>query len=288
MAACLPSPTPSFRYPSAPPAAISSPADAFCGREDGRVAVLGAIQPRALCRGMPASRWCISAKPHRTSTPTRSSAATLRWRGWSTRPCRDEGFLGRRRPFSLADVSLLAYTRLAHEGGFHLDGYAAVRRWIGEAERSLGLPPARLRSAGIIMGRKFLDYHPPAARRDDVGVIVAMLADDPLGSRARNASKTRCPAVVFSTPFEAPRQPIQHIQLVVAEDGTGAVVGCLQLCILPGLSSAGAPSRGPLIEGCPASPTHCRSRGIGERMVQWAIGGSPAPSGCKLVETVHP
>jgi glutathione S-transferase len=45
--------------------------------------------------------------------------------------------------FSLADVSLLAYTRVAHEGGFHLDGYAAMRRWIGEAEQSLGLPPAR-------------------------------------------------------------------------------------------------------------------------------------------------
>jgi len=44
---------------------------------------------------------------------------------------------------SLADVSLLAYTRVAHEGGFHLDGYAALRRWITEAERSLGLPPAR-------------------------------------------------------------------------------------------------------------------------------------------------
>ncbi len=44
---------------------------------------------------------------------------------------------------SLADVSLLAYTRVAHEGGFHLDGYAAVRRWIGETERSLGLSPAR-------------------------------------------------------------------------------------------------------------------------------------------------
>jgi glutathione S-transferase len=42
--------------------------------------------------------------------------------------------------FSLADVSLLAYTRVAHEGGFHLDGYAAVRRWIGEAEQALGLP----------------------------------------------------------------------------------------------------------------------------------------------------
>jgi glutathione S-transferase len=44
---------------------------------------------------------------------------------------------------SLADIALLAYTRVAHQGGFHLDGYAAVRRWIGDAERSLGLPPAR-------------------------------------------------------------------------------------------------------------------------------------------------
>ena len=44
---------------------------------------------------------------------------------------------------SLADVSLLAYTRLAHEGGFHLDGYAALRRWIGATEKVLGLAPAR-------------------------------------------------------------------------------------------------------------------------------------------------
>ncbi len=43
---------------------------------------------------------------------------------------------------TLADVSLLAYTRVAHEGGFHLDGYASIRRWIGEAEQALGLPPA--------------------------------------------------------------------------------------------------------------------------------------------------
>jgi glutathione S-transferase len=44
---------------------------------------------------------------------------------------------------TLADVSLLAYTRVAHEGGFHLDGYASIRRWIGEAERALGLSPVR-------------------------------------------------------------------------------------------------------------------------------------------------
>jgi glutathione S-transferase len=42
---------------------------------------------------------------------------------------------------SLADIALLAYTRLAHQGGFRLDDYASTRRWIGEAEKSLGLPP---------------------------------------------------------------------------------------------------------------------------------------------------
>ena len=40
---------------------------------------------------------------------------------------------------SLADVALLAYTRVAHEGGFHLDGYEAIRRWIADAEHALGV-----------------------------------------------------------------------------------------------------------------------------------------------------
>ena len=44
---------------------------------------------------------------------------------------------------TLADISLLAYTRVAHEGGFDLDDYAAVLRWIGETEKFLALPPAR-------------------------------------------------------------------------------------------------------------------------------------------------
>jgi glutathione S-transferase len=43
---------------------------------------------------------------------------------------------------SLADIALVAYTRVAHEGGFQLDGYAAVRRWIGETEQALGLSSA--------------------------------------------------------------------------------------------------------------------------------------------------
>jgi glutathione S-transferase len=45
--------------------------------------------------------------------------------------------------FSLADVALLAYTRVAHEGGFDLVRHASVRRWIADAENRLGLRPAR-------------------------------------------------------------------------------------------------------------------------------------------------
>jgi glutathione S-transferase len=45
--------------------------------------------------------------------------------------------------FSLADIALVAYTRVAHEGGFDLTRYAALRRWIGEAGQRLGLSPAR-------------------------------------------------------------------------------------------------------------------------------------------------
>jgi ribosomal protein S18 acetylase RimI-like enzyme len=115
------------------------------------------------------------------------------------------------------------------------------------------------------------------ARRDDVGSIVAMLADDPLGS-ARERLEEPLPQAYFRAFEVLEHQP--HIQLVVAEDGDGAVVGCLQLCILPGLSSQGA-SRA-LIEDVRVA-TRCRSRGIGEQLVQWAVTEARA-KGCKLVE----
>jgi N-acetylglutamate synthase-like GNAT family acetyltransferase len=115
------------------------------------------------------------------------------------------------------------------------------------------------------------------ARRDDVGVIVAMLADDPLGS-GRERLEDPLPASYFRA-FEA-LEHASHIQLVVAEDEDGAVIGCLQLCILPGLSSQGA-SRG-LIEDVRVA-THCRSRGVGEKIVQWAVAEARA-KGCALVE----
>jgi ribosomal protein S18 acetylase RimI-like enzyme len=115
------------------------------------------------------------------------------------------------------------------------------------------------------------------ARREDVGAIIAMLADDRLGG-PRERIEDPLPQCYF-TAFETVERDA-NIQLVVAEDGEGAVVGCLQLCILPGLSSQGA-SRG-LIEDVRVA-SHCRSRGIGEQLVQWAMTEARA-GGCKLVE----
>lgn len=49
------------------------------------------------------------------------------------------------RPFlvgaslSLADVALVAYTRLAHEGGFDRAPYPALRAWIARVEAALGI-----------------------------------------------------------------------------------------------------------------------------------------------------
>ena len=40
---------------------------------------------------------------------------------------------------TLADISLVAYTRVAHEGGFDLSDYPAVQRWIGRVEQALGI-----------------------------------------------------------------------------------------------------------------------------------------------------
>lgn len=114
------------------------------------------------------------------------------------------------------------------------------------------------------------------ARREDVAAIVAMLADDHLG-RARERLEDPLPAVYYAAFERVERDP--NLTLVVAES-EGRVVGCLQLAVSPGLSSQGG-VRG-LLEDVRVA-TDCRSRGIGEQLVQWAVAEAKA-RGCNLVE----
>lgn len=115
------------------------------------------------------------------------------------------------------------------------------------------------------------------ARRDDVATIVKMLADDALGG-PRERLEDPLPASYFDAFERVSRDP--NLALVVAEGEGGAVIGCLQLCILPGISSQGA-SRG-LIEDVRVA-SHLRGQRIGEQLVQWALAEARS-RGCKLVE----
>lgn len=60
-------------------------------------------------------------------------ALDLMERALSTR----DYFVGDR--LTVADIALLAYTRLAPEGGFDLSSRTSIRSWIGRCEQALGL-----------------------------------------------------------------------------------------------------------------------------------------------------
>lgn len=117
-------------------------------------------------------------------------------------------------------------------------------------------------------------------RRDDVGAIIAMLADDHLG-RARERIEEPLPQCYFDAFDRIAREP--NLQLVVADEA-GRVVGCLQLAFLPGLSSQGATRA--LVEDVRVASDR-RSRGIGEQLLRWAIGEARAKRAALLELLTH-
>ena len=50
---------------------------------------------------------------------------------------------------TLADVSLVAYTRLADEGGFDLSEFPQVRAWVGRVEREMGIAESEGRISAV-------------------------------------------------------------------------------------------------------------------------------------------
>ena len=99
---------------------------------------------------------------------------------------------------------------------------------------------------------------------DDVPAIVAMLADDHLGSGREDLSEAALQRYLegFAAVDGDPNQ-----LLAVAEDG-GEVVGCLQISFLPGLSRQGM-WRGQ-IESVRTAGNR-RGQGIGAAFVTWAL-----------------
>ncbi|MEU4197018.1 GNAT family N-acetyltransferase [Kribbella sp. NPDC026611] len=108
----------------------------------------------------------------------------------------------------------------------------------------------------------------------DVPAIVAMIADDQLGS-TRESLDDLTPYLRAFAQIDADSN-----QLLMVADRNDEVIGTLQLTIIPGLSRKGS-SRG-LIEAVRVAE-QARGSGLGTTLIQWAIEESRA-RGCSLVQ----
>ncbi len=112
------------------------------------------------------------------------------------------------------------------------------------------------------------------ARHKDLATIVAMLADDELGKTREDPSAPEIYSLALGL-----IEGDSHNRIVVAEKD-GAVIGCLQITFIQGLSRKGL--KRALVEGVRVASS-ARSGGIGEKMMQFAIDES-RKVGCKILQ----
>src|SRR5215218_9430044 len=105
------------------------------------------------------------------------------------------------------------------------------------------------------------------AQAADLGVIVGLLADDPIG-RERESTGAE-----FDRRYAAAFAAIERDanQLLVVAERDGWIVGVLQLSFIPGLTRSGM-WRGQ-IEGVRVASAE-RGNGIGRAMIEWTIAQS--------------
>lgn len=107
----------------------------------------------------------------------------------------------------------------------------------------------------------------PLIRRavaDDVPAIVALLADDPLGSPRETATDLG----PYMEAFAAIDANPSELLLVLTDDDDTEVIGTMQLSFLPGLSRGGATRA--QIEAVRVKDGH-RGEGLGEQLIAFAI-----------------
>jgi GNAT superfamily N-acetyltransferase len=112
------------------------------------------------------------------------------------------------------------------------------------------------------------------ARRQDAAAIARLLADDPLGSGREDLADLAPYLAAFDRIDADPRN-----LLAVAEIG-GAVLGCLQLTFVPGLSNRGAEFA--LVQAVRVDAS-LRGQGVGQAFMLWAMDQARV-RGCAAME----
>ncbi|MFC0860746.1 GNAT family N-acetyltransferase [Sphaerimonospora cavernae] len=115
------------------------------------------------------------------------------------------------------------------------------------------------------------------ARREDIPVIVALIADDPI-SAAREKAAGAGGEPDYESAFEAIDADPRNELVVVESDGQ--VVGTMQLTYIPSLSRRAAERA--LVEAVRVAAPY-RNRGIGRAMMEWAVERA-RERGCALVQ----
>lgn len=114
------------------------------------------------------------------------------------------------------------------------------------------------------------------ATHADVPMIVALLANDPLGSQREQASDP-LPASYFAAFAEIDRDPNQQLTVVTLEN---KVVGTLHLTYLPSLTYRGG--KRALIEAVRVDENY-RNQKIGQHLFEWAIDQA-RQAGCHMLQ----
>ena len=115
------------------------------------------------------------------------------------------------------------------------------------------------------------------ATADDVGAIVGLIRDDAI-ARARDGEEDWDNITLYLEAFAAiDADPAQLLVVVVDEH---AVVGTMQLTLIPGLARRGATRAN--VEQVRVAPTH-RNQGLGAAMIKWAIEEARR-RGCGVVQ----
>ncbi len=114
------------------------------------------------------------------------------------------------------------------------------------------------------------------ASQHDLAAVIALLADDDLGAGRERSSVPLDPR--YEDAF-AEMSAQQGNEVLVMVDGD-AIIACLQLTLIPGLSRLGA--KRAQIEGVRVAREY-RQCGAGNRLMQFAIARARA-AGCTLVQ----
>lgn len=123
------------------------------------------------------------------------------------------------------------------------------------------------------------DIHIRRATSDDLEAVTRLLGDDAI-STSRGDGISDANAAIYAAALQRIIDSPGN-ELIVALDSAGAVVGMLQLTVIPGLSHRGRSRL--LVEAVRVSSAE-RSSGIGGALMRWVMDRATRETGAPLVQ----